>query len=191
MNEALDSSEKDYSVQLSFARHNFDNLQSLIRASDTKAAAFMTLVLFLAGTAIPLIKDAMPRLHAHPLGQLVVTLAYLLTITSFVLCFTRVVALLYATVRPRGARFYKSPDKSTDLMWQDHVLRHEDSAAYFEALRNSSAEIVLRNLTDQIFELAHISKEKMDSLRDSRKTLWAGFWLWLIMAAMGLFLARH
>src|ERR1700694_1297632 len=59
MKEDNDKTEGDYSTQLALARHNLDNLQALIRASDTKAAAFMTLPLFLGGTAIPVIKDSM------------------------------------------------------------------------------------------------------------------------------------
>ena len=75
-------------------------------------------------------------------------------------------------------------------MWQDHILQLPKSGEYFEAVRRASAEVILRNITDQVFELAHISKEKMDTLGSGRVALWFGFWSWLMMLMIGFMLVR-
>ena len=76
-------------------------------------------------------------------------------------------------------------------MWQEHVLLHESNEVYFSAVRASSADLILRNLTNQVFELAHISKEKMHALTRNRQIVWLGFVSWVCVIASGLVLGRH
>lgn len=51
------------SEQIAFARHNFDNLQSLIRFADAKAGFFASFLLFLVASTFPVGKDAIPKLR--------------------------------------------------------------------------------------------------------------------------------
>src|SRR5260370_29511511 len=63
----MHSEKAAVSEQIQFARHNFDNHQALIRFADTKAAAVMTLVVFLCGVTIPVARDPVPKIR-WPLG---------------------------------------------------------------------------------------------------------------------------
>jgi hypothetical protein len=76
-------------------------------------------------------------------------------------------------------------------MWQDHVLLHENNEVYFSAVRVADRELILRNLTDQVYELAHISKEKMQALAKIRAVAWLGFGSWVVLIGSGLILGRH
>ena len=84
-----------------------------------------------------------------------------------------------------------SAQKGRELMWQDHVLLHKNNEEYFSAVRAASPELILRNLTDQVFELAHISSEKMKALAGVRFLIWIGFASWVVVIASGLLLERH
>jgi hypothetical protein len=55
---------------ITFARHNFDTHQALLRFTDTKAGAFLTVVIFLAGSDIPIVKDAVHKLVWQPCSRL-------------------------------------------------------------------------------------------------------------------------
>ena len=78
------------------------------------------------------------------------------------------------------------PQAGRDILWQDHVLIHASDQQYFDAVKKADSEVLLRNLTDQIFELAHISREKMINIQQSRRaSLWAaGSWIVTMIAAL-------
>ena len=76
-------------------------------------------------------------------------------------------------------------------MWQDHVLLHQNNEEYFSAVCAATPELILRNLTDQVFELAHISSEKMESLTNIRWVIGLGFASCVSLIASGLLLGRH
>jgi hypothetical protein len=180
----------DLDKQIQFARHNFDNHQSLIRLSDAKAVATVTIMVFLAASALQVTKDAIGKLHLRPCP------AFLASVLFVVACIGLLVSVLWSFVavhrvlRPRGAR-YTPAQKGRELMWQDHVLLHQNNEEYFSAVCAASPELILRNLTDQIFELAHISSEKMKALAGTRTLMWIGFASWVVVIASAFLLERH
>jgi hypothetical protein len=180
----------DLDKLIQFARHTFDNHQSLIRASDAKAGATVTIMVFLAASALQISKDAIGKLHVQPCSVLLASGLFVLAATGLLVSVLWSFFAVHRVLRPRGARF-TAAQKGRDLMWQDHVLLHQNNEEYFSAVRASSPELILRNLTDQIFELAHISKEKMDALTNIRILLWLGFASWVALIASGLLLGRH
>jgi hypothetical protein len=177
-------------LQIQFARHNFDNHQALIRSSDTKAGVTVTIMVFLAASALQIGKDAVVKLHVHPCLVALASVVFLLAVVGLLAAVIWSFVVVFEVLRPRGAR-YTAPQKGRDLMWQEHVLLHEDNEVYFSAVRSAAAELILRNLTDQVYELAHISKEKMRSLAKNRWVSWLGFCSWVILIGSGLILGRH
>src|SRR5258706_10622664 len=149
--------------QIEFARHNFDNHQALIRSSDTKAGVAITVMVFLAASALQISKDAISKLHLHPRSVAFLSVAFVVAALGLLLAVLFSLAMVLRVLHPRGDRYYVAPQKDRDLMWQRHVLLHEGNEVYFSAVRAASQELILRNLTDQIFELAHISSEKMEA----------------------------
>jgi hypothetical protein len=184
----VDANALDKQVQ--FARHNFDNHQALIRASDTKAGATVTIMVFLAASALQISKDAVGKLHLQPSPVLLVSGVFVIAAIGLFISVLWSFIAVHRVLRPRGARF-TTAQKGRDLMWQHHVLLHQNNEEYFSAVSAASPELILRNLTDQIFELAHISKEKMDALRNARVFIWIGFASWAVLIASGLVLGRH
>jgi hypothetical protein len=185
---AVDANDLDKQIQ--FARHNFDNHQSLIRASDAKAGATATIMVFLAASALQISKDAIGRLHTQPCPVALGSGLFILASIGLFFSVLRSFIAVHRVLRPRGARFTPT-QKGHELMWQDHVLLHQNNEEYFSAVRAAPPELILRNLTDQIFELAHISKEKMDALTNIRSLIWLGFASWVTLIASGLLLGRH
>jgi hypothetical protein len=61
----------------------------------------------------------------------------------------------HRVLRPRGARF-TSPQKGREVMWQDHVLLHQNNEEYFSAVRTASPEVILRNTVE-----GHINRLKL------------------------------
>ena len=184
------ASDPELDSQIQFARHNFDNHQALIRSSDTKAGVTITVIVFLAASALQISKDAISKLTLHPCSVTILSVVFVVAAIGLLFAVLLSLSMVHSVVRPRGAR-YTDPQKVRDLMWQQHVLLHENNEVYFSAVREASPELILRNLTDQIFELAHISSEKMDALAKNRWVVRLGFCSWVLMIACGLFLARY
>jgi hypothetical protein len=186
----MDSDEKTLDLEIHFARHNFDNHQALIRSSDTKAGVNVTIMVFLAASALQLSRDAVGKLHLEPCFVATLSGLFVLASAGLLLSVIWSFVTVLRVLRPRGAR-YTRPQKDRDLMWQEHVLLHDSNEGYFSAVRGASAELILRNLTDQIYELAHISAEKMAALNKNRWATRLGFWSWVLVIASAFLLGRH
>ncbi len=104
--------------------------------------------------------------------------AYVGTCILFALAVVRSLALVIHVVRPRGLgvpgtarppdpRFsedYPKLPAADKLLFYKHILQHGDPHSYFTSVSNASPDLLLRNLTDQTFELARICDEKTDLL---------------------------
>lgn len=176
--------------QIQFARHNFDNLQNLIRFSDTKAAALTTLVIFLGATLIPVAKDVLPLLHWATCISATLSVFFIAASLSFICALGVMLTYVQAIIKPRGATHYSDAKVGRELMWQDHVIQHGTNSAYLSALQEASEEILLRNTSDQVFELSHISKQKMDAFHRARRVFWLVFASWALSVVFGILLLR-
>lgn len=178
--------------QIAFARHNFENQQSTIRAADTKVGAVLTILFIVTVIAIPIGKEAIPKLHwASGAGIAAISTVFLTGCIVFVFGVLRSLMLVVHVVRPRGVS--RASDRHTpgQLLFYKHVLQHRDANDYFKAVGDASPELLLRNLTDQVFELARICAEKMDAL-DAAKTplMWALYSFGLVVA-LGIWLGAR
>jgi hypothetical protein len=180
----------DLDQAIQFARHNFDNHQAPIRASDTKAAVMVTVMVFLAASALQVSKDAIGKLHLYPCAIFLNSVIFILATIGLCISVLSTFIVVLRVIKPRGAR-YTAPQRGQHLLWQDHVLLHPTNSDYFDAVKDASGELILRNFTDQVFELAHISKEKMDALHNTRWIIWLAFWSWVACVASGLNLTRY
>ena len=151
----------------------------------------MSVIVFLAASALQVSKEAISKLHSSPCMVLATGIVLVASSVGLLVSVMWAFVLVQRVLRPRGARFYGTAQKGRDLMWQDHVILHESSPDYFKAVHDASPDLILRNYTDQIFELAHISKEKMDALRGARSVMWLAFWSWVVCIAASLTLLRH
>jgi len=151
--------------QLNFAWRNFEDQQAIIRAADLKAGYLVTFLLFFGASTIPLGKEVFPKLSWHADSTGAVCILYLATYAALVLGFVWSLYLISHVLMPRIARHHQSPRQGSELLYYEHVIRHKDSEQYFTAVANASPQQLLRNVTDQVFELAQICKSKIDNLR--------------------------
>lgn len=176
--------------QIQFARHSFDNHQALIRLSDTKAGVAITVMVFFAASALHISKDAISKLALHPCSVTLLSVVFVVAAIGLLVAVFLTLAMVLRVLHPRGDRYYGGAQKGRDLMWQRHVLLHESNEVYFAAVHDASPELILRNLTDQVYELAHISSKKMEALAKNRWVAYLGFGSWVLIVTSGFFLVR-
>ncbi len=162
----------------------------MIRAADTKAGFLVTLLLFLGASTIALAKEIVPKLRWLLCSEALTSGGYLLAYFVFTLGFAWSLALAYRVVNPRSAKHYVAPQAGYNLLYYKHVLLHKDNTEYFSALCQASPDLLLRNLADQVFELAHICEEKMADLQKARFPIALAFGGWMLNMGLGLWMTR-
>jgi hypothetical protein len=173
--------------RLRFAWKNFEDQQAIIRAADLKAGYLVTFLLFFGASTIPLGREVLPKLRWDGAGAFASGLyaaAYALSVIGFVWS----MYLISHVMTPRVAKHHKEPKPGADLLYFGHVARFESSDRYFEAVMRAEPEEILRNVTDQIFELALIAKAKLDNLRASSKSFKLTLVAWFIGTAVGFWI---
>ena len=174
--------------RVAFAWKNFEDQQANIRASDLKAGYLVTFLLFFGASTIPLGKEVLPRLRWGTSGQIGSSAAYAASYLAFAIGFVWALYLISHVLTPRIARHHAKPADGRELLYYAHVIRYRDSEAYYEALSKASADEMLRNITDQVFELSQICKKKIDSLRAFSKAFEVTLVAWFISTGVGFWI---
>jgi hypothetical protein len=99
---------------------------------------------------------------------------------ALIIAFSGIVWAIATVIRARGPRHYVSSSEDGHLLWQDHVLSYKSPDRYFRAVQDADANLMLRNLTDEVFTLASISSEKMAGLALAKTWLWTAVVCWSI-----------
>jgi hypothetical protein len=187
----MDSTGKTLSTteeQIEFAWHNFEDQQAIIRAADLKAGYLVPFLLFFGASTIPLGMEVVPKLRwGYAVGALASGL-YVLTYLWLTVGFVWSLILISRALTPRIARHHQSPREGSELLYYEHVLRHKDSGQYFEALKKAGPEQMLRNITDQVFELSVICKGKLDNLRGFAVSFKWTVLAWCLSTAIGFWI---
>ena len=173
--------------RLHFAWKNFEDQQAIIRAADLKAGYLVTFLLFFGASTIPLGREVLPKLRWDLSGGLasgIYAVSYALSVIGFVSS----MYLISHVMTPRVRKHQQEPKPGTDLLYFGNVARFETSEKYYEAVARAEPEVILRNVTDQIFELAQIAKVKMDNLRAFSKSFKLTLVAWFISTAVGFWI---
>ena len=187
----MDSTGKTLSTteeQIEFAWHNFEDQQAIIRAADLKAGYLVPFLLFFGASTIPLDMDVVPKLRWGDVVGVLASGLYILTYLWLTVGFVWSLILISRALTPRIARHHQSPREGSELLYYEHVLRHKDSAAYYEAVSKAGPEQMLRNITDQVFELSLICKLKLDNLRGFAVSFKWTVLAWCVSTAIGLWI---
>lgn len=173
--------------RLHFAWKNFEDQQAIIRAADLKAGYLVTFLLFFGASTIPLGREVLPKLRWDAVGGLasgIYAASYVLSVIGFVWS----MYLISHVMTPRVTKHAKEPRPGSDLLYFGHVTKFESSDKYFEAVAKAEPDQILRNVTDQIFELAQIAKVKMENLRAFSKSFKLTLVAWFISTAVGFWI---
>jgi Family of unknown function (DUF5706) len=176
------------SEQIEFAWHNFEDQQAIIRAADLKAGYLVPFLLFFGASTIPLGTEVVPKLRFGDTGGLIAAGLYILTYLWLTVGFVWSLILISRAMTPRIARHHQTPREGSSLLYYEHVLRHKDSAAYFEAIVRAGPEQLLRNITDQVFELSLICKLKLENLRGFAVSFKWTVVAWCVSTAIGFWI---
>jgi Family of unknown function (DUF5706) len=171
-----------------FAWKNFEDQQAIIRASDLKAGYLVTFLLFFGASTIPLGKEVLPRLRWGTSGQIGASATYAASYLVFAMGFVWALYLISHVLTPRIARHHAKPADGRELLYYAHVIRHPNSEAYYEAVSKASPEEMLRNITDQVFELSLICQKKIESLRAFSQAFEVTLAAWFISTAVGFWI---
>ena len=174
--------------RVGFAWKNFDDQQAIIRAADLKAGYLVTFLLFFGASTIPLGKEVLPRLRWQYPGEILASSIYAVTYLLFALGFVWALYLISHVLTPRIARHHAKPGEGRGLLYYEHVVRHANSAAYYEVMAKVSTEEMLRNVTDQVYELAMICKVKVDSLRAFSQAFKITLVAWFVSTGVGFWI---
>jgi len=174
--------------RIEFAWHNFEDQQAIIRAADLKAGYLVPFLLFFGASTIPLGTEVIPKLRFGSAGAAIAAGLYLLTSVALTAGFVWSLALISRAMTPRIARHHQSPREGASLLYYEHVLRHKDNAAYYEAVSKAGPEQLLRNITDQVFELSLICKLKLENLRGFAVSFKWTVVAWCVSTAIGFWI---
>src|SRR5215470_3953177 len=133
--------------QIEFAWHNFEDQQAIIRAADLKAGYLVPFLLFFGASTIPLGTEVVPKMRWGDTSGMIAAGLYILTYGLLTAGFVWSLILISRALTPRIARHHQTPREGSELLYYEHVLRHKDSGAYFEALSKAGPEQMLRNIT--------------------------------------------
>jgi hypothetical protein len=174
--------------RIEFAWHNFEDQQAIIRAADLKAGYLVPFLLFFGASTIPLGTEVVPRLRFGDTHGVIAAGLYILTYVWLTVGFVWSLVLISRAMTPRIARHHQSPRAGSELLYYEHVLRHKDSAAYYEAISKAGPEQLLRNITDQVFELSLICKLKLENLRGFAVSFKWTVVAWCVSTAIGFWI---
>jgi hypothetical protein len=174
--------------QIEFAWHNFEDQQAIIRAADLKAGYLVPFLLFFGASTIPLGTEVVPKIRWGDLAGGVASGLYILTYAWLTVGFVWSLILISRAMTPRIARHHRSPREGSELLYYEHVVRHKDSGQYYEAVSNAGPEQMLRNITDQVFELSLICKAKLDNLRGFAVSFKWTVVAWCVSTAVGFWI---
>ncbi len=174
--------------RVGYAWKNFEDQQAIIRAADLKAGYLVTFLLFFGASTIPLGKEVLPKLRWGSLGEIAASGVYTVSYLIFAVGFVWALYLISHVLTPRIARHHAKPADGRELLYYEHVVRHESSAAYYEAMARVGPEEMLRNVTDQVYELAMICKAKVDSLRAFSQAFKITLVAWFISTGVGFWI---
>lgn len=174
--------------QIEFAWHNFEDQQAIIRAADLKAGYLVPFLLFFGASTIPLGTEVVPKMRWGDSTGVIAAGLYILTYALLTIGFVWSLILISRALTPRIARHRQTPREGSELLYYEHVLRHKDSGAYFDALSKAGPEQMLRNITDQVFELSLICKAKLDNLRAFSASFKWTVLGWCVSTAVGFWI---
>lgn len=187
----MDATEKVRSTteeQIEFAWHNFEDQQAIIRAADLKAGYLVPFLLFFGASTIPLGTEVVPKIQWGNTTGTIAAALYILTYAWLTVGFVWSLILISRAMTPRIAKHHKTPREGSELLYYEHVLRHQDHDHYYEAIHKAGPEQLLRNITDQVFELSYICKAKLDNLRGFAVSFKWTVVAWCISTAIGFWI---
>lgn len=149
-----------------FALESFKNIQELIKFTDQKSGG----VLVVAGLELTAFSSCIDKLNFNNNYSSIasITTIVLGIITTLLLVYTIYISV-FKILRPRLANHYSGHNFS--LFYFNHLASMTDKTEMFDKFKNIDNDKILRNFTDQIFEVSKILNMKINELHNSMSSL--------------------
>jgi hypothetical protein len=149
-----------------FTLESYKNIQELIRFTDQKSGG----VIVVAGLELTVFLNFIDKLGFNKDYTSLASVAVFLfgIITAILLAITIYISI-FKVVRPRLANQYNAYEIS--LFYFNHLASAKNKTVMFNQFNNVTNDSILRNLTDQIFEVSKIMTAKTNGLYYSMTTL--------------------
>ena len=184
MNTVQSRDGKKLEGHLTFARHNYDNQQALIRMLDTKAGVMITLLVFLIAATLTMSTGVGRKLHF--IGQGAVTSwAYVIAAGILVGSFLISVLCVERVIIPRSSA---QPTISSGLMFAEDILKHSTPDIYHRAVVEADDALLFHNITIEIYQLATIVVKKMQFLRRLKWPIIVSFVAWAATTVLSVYI---
>lgn len=149
-----------------FTLESYKNIQELIRFTDQKSGG----VLVVAGLELTVFLNFIDKLSFNKNYTSTASFAvFLLGIVTALLLSITIYISIFKVIRPRLAKHYSGYDIS--LFYFNHLASAQNKTLIFNQFNNVTEDSILRNLTDQIFEVSKIMKAKTNGLYYSMTSL--------------------
>jgi len=145
-----------------FTLESFKNIQELIKFTDQKSSG----VLAVTGLELTVFLNCIDKLDFHKNYSSILSIATITLggVTGVLLIYTLYISV-FKILRPRLANHYSGHDFS--LFYFNHLASMTDKTGMFDQFKNVDDDKMLRNLTDQIFEVSKILNAKINELHNS------------------------
>lgn len=160
-----------------FAIESFKNIQDLIRFVDQKASAVLVVTGLIFTGYVKFLSEL-----TLATSKSITLIGVLVFITSLVtaICLIMVISIIiFKVLNPRNAKHYKS--KELSLFYYEHIFQM-GKAKIYEKYKTIDEETILKNITDQQYEVSNILKEKTNDLGKSLK------WLFFSIVSVMIFI---
>lgn len=149
-----------------FTLESFKNIQELIRFTDQKSAG----VLVVAGLESTVFLSFIDKLSFNKnYTSAFSVITFTVGIATALLLALTIYFSIFKVLRPRLANHYAGND--TSLFYFNHLASMANKNGMFYQFNNVTDESILRNLTDQIFEVSRIMNAKTNGLYYSMTSL--------------------
>lgn len=149
-----------------FALESFKNIQELIKFIDQKSGAVLLVSGLILTVFLEFSKVLVFNFESFSYAS-VVTFAFGLT-TSASLIYT-IYLSIFRILRPRLAMHYYGNEYS--LLYFNHLSTMSDKPTMLEEFKKLDDESILKNLTDQIFEVSKVLDTKVAELHNAMNYL--------------------
>lgn len=142
-----------------FALESFKNIQQLIQFTDQKSGA----ILVVSGLVLTVFLEFSKNLVFRSISFGSIVIFIFGFTTAFLLVYT-IYLSIFKILRPRLAKHYHVNELS--LIYFNHLAKISDREEIFQKFKNLNDDIILKNITDQIFEVSRILDAKITELHN-------------------------
>lgn len=149
-----------------FALESFKNIQELIRFIDQKSGAVLLVAGLILTVFLELSKALVLNLNNPSYAGL---FTFTFGVSTALLLIYVIYLSIFKILIPRLAKHYVGSDLS--LIYFNHLASMIDKTVVFEQFNKLNGDSILKNLTDQIFEISKILDTKIIELNKSMNFL--------------------